>query len=41
MVWSQAQSSSSGAEGGVLDRYGPGKRELIVFVALVVLGFLV
>ena len=37
----EAQHSASGAGRGVLDRYGPGKRELTVFVALVFLGFVV
>jgi hypothetical protein len=37
----EAQPSASGAGRGVLDRYGPGKRELTVFVALVFLGFVV
>lgn len=37
----EARYSSSGAGRGVLDRHGPGKRGLIVFVALVVLGFVV
>ena len=37
----EARYSWSGGGRGGLDRYGPGKRELIVFVALVFLGFVV
>jgi hypothetical protein len=37
----EAQPSAPGVGRGVLDWYGPGKRELMVFVALVFLGFVV